>query len=258
MLEIAGRPDPFAHRLQKSNQTLFGTWVKIPALEVVELLAIAGFDYIVLDMEHAPLTLEAVYRATVVAQGLGLGVLVRVADRSGGLVQRLLDSGVDGLLIPHVGDQETARSAAQAMTFEPQGRRGMGITSRAGRWGLESMSAYLEKGRDQIIRCPQLEDRDALEDAEAIALTPGLNALFIGLGDLSLSTGLAPNDPEIQRLVQHVLSVCKKHDLPCGTAVASAAAARSCRDQGFRFVMINNDAGMLGQTAREINQALHN
>lgn len=245
-------PEPFAKRLSARTRTLFGTWVKIPAIEVVELLAHAGFDYIVLDMEHAPLTLDIAYQATVVAQGMGLGVLVRVPDRSANLVQRLLDSGVDGLLVPRVSSPESAAAAIQSMLFEPQGRRGVGITSRAGRWGQVSMETYLSHGRDHVVRGIQIEDRDALEAIEAIADIAGLNAVFIGMGDLALATGLPSNHPEIEMLVDRVLGVCRQRDLPCGTAVATVEAARRCRERGFSFVMVNNDAGMLGKIAREV------
>lgn len=244
--------EPFANRLSARTKTLFGTWVKIPAIEVVELLAHAGFDYIVLDMEHAPLTLDAAYRATVVAQGMGLGVLVRVPDRSASLVQRLLDSGVDGILVPRVVSPEMAAAAIESMRFEPQGRRGLGITSRVGRWGQDSIATYLSHGRDGVVRGIQIEDREALQAIEAIAATPGLNAVFIGMGDLSLSTGLPSNHSEIEKLVSCVLDVCNRRQLPCGTAVASVEAARQCRERGFSFVMINNDAGMLGKIARDI------
>lgn len=245
-------PEPFAKRLSARTRTLFGTWVKIPAIEVVELLAHAGFDYIVLDMEHAPLTLDIAYQATVVAQGMGLGVLVRVPDRSANLVQRLLDSGVDGLLVPRVSSPENAAAAIQSMLFEPQGRRGVGITSRAGRWGQVSMETYLSHGRDHVVRGIQIEDRDALEAIEAIADIAGLNAVFIGMGDLALATGLPSNHPEIEMLVNRVLEVCRQRNLPCGTAVGTIDAARQCRERGFSFVMVNNDAGMLGKIAREV------
>ena len=249
-------PEPFAGRLRARTRTLFGTWVKIPAIEVVELLAHAGFDYIVLDMEHAPLTLDVAYQATVVAQGMGLGVLVRVPDRSANLVQRLLDAGVDGLLVPRVTDPETAAAAIESMLFEPQGRRGVGITSRAGRWGQVSMDSYLSHGRDQVVRGIQIEDRGALEAIDAIAGIAGLSAVFIGMGDLALATGLPSNHPEIDRLVNRVLETCRLRDLPCGTAVATVDAARQCRDRGFGFVMVNNDAGMFGKISREICSGL--
>lgn len=118
----------FARRLASADRCLVGTWVKIPALEPVEILADAGFDYIVIDQEHAPLTLEFAYQATVVAQGAGMSVLVRVPDRSGSHLQRLLDAGVDGILVPRVTSVAEATSAVRQMLFSPGGDRGIGIT----------------------------------------------------------------------------------------------------------------------------------
>src|SRR5207344_814015 len=101
------------------GRCLFGTWVKIPALEPVEILADAGFDYIVIDQEHAPLTFEFAYQATVVAQGTGMSVLVRVPDRSGSHLQRLLDAGADGILVPQVASAAEARRSVERMVFSP-------------------------------------------------------------------------------------------------------------------------------------------
>ena len=107
-MTVQHRPG-FARALRESHRILIGTWVKIPSLETVEILAIAGFDFVVIDMEHAPLDLQSAYAATVVAQGAGMHVLVRVPDRSGSHIQRMLDSGVDGILVPRV---ETPAAAA--------------------------------------------------------------------------------------------------------------------------------------------------
>ena len=129
----------------------FGTWVKLPTIETVELLGHAGFDFIVVDMEHAPLTLESAYRAIVMAQAMGMGALVRVPDRSDSHLQRLLDSGADGILVPRVTDAATCRASVDAMRFSPAGVRGLGSTSRAGRWGLDA-SAPPRARNDGIVR----------------------------------------------------------------------------------------------------------
>ncbi|HSB84890.1 MAG TPA: aldolase/citrate lyase family protein, partial [Ilumatobacteraceae bacterium] len=151
-------PGGFARRLASDGPTVFGTWVKLPTLETVELLGHAGFDFIVVDMEHAPLTLESAYRAIVTAQGMGMGALVRVPDRSDSHLQRLLDAGADGILVPRVTDAATCRASVDAMRFSPIGVRGLGSTSRAGRWGLVGSVDYLEHGRTGIVRGVQVED----------------------------------------------------------------------------------------------------
>lgn len=243
----------FAARLAAREATLFGTWVKIPALETVELLAHAGFDYLVLDLEHAPLSLERAYAATVVAQGMGLGVLARVPDQSASHVQRLLDMGLDGLLVPRVADAAGAARAVSSMVFEPEGRRGMGSTSRAGRWGLDSNATYLKR---DVVRGVQLEDREALAGIAAIARTPRLSAVFLGLGDLQLSTGLAASSPELTSLVDGVLRECRPLGIPVGTAVGNADAARKAAQRGFDFVMVSNDASLFARAAADLMAAV--
>lgn len=240
--------------LRESNQCLIGTWVKIPALETVELLARAGFDFVVADMEHSPMTLESTYRAVVVAQGLGMHALVRVPDAGGSHLQRVLDTGADGILVPHVTGPDDAERAMNGMLFPPRGGRGLGTTSRAGTWGLDSTADYVRRGDEETLRIPQLEDLSALEQATEILDTPGLNAAFLGMGDLTMSTGLAADDPVLQRHTGELLAAARARDVPLGTACRDAAAARRAAEQGFSFVMIGNDAGIFGTAAAQIRR----
>lgn len=241
--------------LRRPGTTAFGTWVKLPSLETLELLAAAGFEFVVVDMEHSVLTLEQAYQAIVVAQGLGMAALVRVPDRSGSHIQRILDAGADGILVPQVRDADEARRCVGQMMFAPAGQRGLGTTSRAGRWGLAGTEEYLRRGA-HIVRGIQLEDRGALEDVEAILDTPGLSAVFLGLGDLSLSAGLPATAGELQALTARLLAATNARDLPCGTAVADAAAAVAAAGRGFSFVMVSNDATIFARGAADLAEAI--
>ncbi|HLU72782.1 MAG TPA: aldolase/citrate lyase family protein [Nonomuraea sp.] len=240
--------------LRESDRCLIGTWVKIPALETVELLARAGFDFVVADMEHSPMTLESTYRAVVVAQGLGMHALVRVPDAGGSHLQRVLDTGADGILVPHVTGKDVAERAMRGMLFPPRGGRGLGTTSRAGTWGLDATADYVRRGDEETLRIPQLEDLSALEQAPEILDTPGLNAAFLGMGDLTMSSGLPAGDPLIQRHADALLEAARARDIPLGTAVRDAAAAREAAGRGFSFVMIGNDAGIFGAAAAAIRR----
>jgi 2-dehydro-3-deoxyglucarate aldolase/4-hydroxy-2-oxoheptanedioate aldolase len=242
----------FARRLASTDRCLVGTWVKIPALEPVEILADAGFDYIVIDQEHAPLTFEFAYQATVVAQGAGMSVLVRVPDRGGSHLQRLLDAGVDGILVPRVTSVEEAGAAVRQMLFSPGGDRGIGITSRAGRWGGLPRPEYLRFGDEEIMRAVQLEERAAIEAVEEILDVAGLNGVFLGMGDLQLSSGLPESDPSVQKLVDRLLTAAHARGVPAGTAVQTAAQARTAADRGYRFVMVSNDTSLLRSAASAV------
>jgi 2-keto-3-deoxy-L-rhamnonate aldolase RhmA len=246
----------FARRLAGVGPTVFGTWVKLPTIETVELLGHAGFDYIVVDMEHAPLTLESAYRAIVMAQAMGMGALVRVPDRSDSHLQRLLDAGADGILVPRVTNAATCRASVDAMRFSPTGERGLGSTSRAGRWGLDTSADYVDRGKDGIVRGVQVEDQDGLRMIDEILAVEGLSALFIGTGDLSLSSGLPATHPDNDALIASTLEMCRVRGIPCGTAVGDATAARAAAERGFRFVMVSNDATMFATAARDLRRAI--
>jgi 2-dehydro-3-deoxyglucarate aldolase/4-hydroxy-2-oxoheptanedioate aldolase len=242
----------FLDRIREPGVCLMGTWAKLDSLETLEMLALAGFDFIVADAEHAPHTFESLYRSIVVAQGLGMAALVRLPDATGADAQRILDSGADGVLVPRVRSADHARRAMEPLLFSPRGTRGMGITSRAGRWGQRAIPEYVKSGDERVMRAVQLEDPDALEAAGSILDTDGVNAAFVGLGDLSLVSGRPPSHPDNEALVDGLLAACKMRHIPCGTAVGDAAAAKRSQARGFSFVMVSNDASIFGRAATEL------
>jgi 2-dehydro-3-deoxyglucarate aldolase/4-hydroxy-2-oxoheptanedioate aldolase len=241
----------FSRRLREASRPLIGTWLKLPSLEVVDILCDAGFDFLVIDQEHAPLDFAQAFAAITLAQARGVTALVRVPDRSGSHYQRLLDAGADGILVPHVRSGADAAEAVAAMTFPPEGTRGMGLTSRAGSWGRASRNDYVARG-GEVFRAAQLEDVEALDDAEAILATPGLSGAFIGMGDLQLSTGLTADAPELSSRVARVLELAEAVGIPVGTAVQSPAQFRASAEQGYAYIMVGNDVGMLATAAARL------
>lgn len=245
----------FIHRARSAGRGLLGTWAKIPALETVEMLAHAGFDFVVIDMEHAPLALDRVYDLVFASQRMGMAALVRLPDHLGSPIQPLLDAGADGLLVPRITSPEVAASITRRMVFAPAGERGLGFTSRAGRWSMMPMPEYLERGDRQCLRMVQLEDWATLEDAARFAALEHVNGLFVGLGDLFLSSGKAPGTPEVQALVRSVLQVTRDAGILSGIAAGAPAEARQYLDMGYQLVMVSNDATLFGKAAAEVVRA---
>jgi 2-keto-3-deoxy-L-rhamnonate aldolase RhmA len=245
----------FIERARSAGRGLLGTWVKIPAFETVELLAHAGFDFVVLDMEHSPLSLDRVYELIFATQRLGMAALVRLPDHLGSSVQPLLDAGADGLLVPRVTSTEVAAAITARMVFAPAGERGLGFTSRAGRWGLMSLPDYVKRGDEQCLRMIQLEDWASLEAAAQFAALEHVNGLFVGLGDLFLSSGRSASSPEVQALVGKVLEATRAAGILSGIAAGSAAEARSYLAMGYSLVMVSNDATLFGRAAADLVRA---
>ena len=241
-------------RVRSSGRGLLGTWVKIPSLETMQLLGHAGFDFVVIDMEHAPHTLERAVELIFAAQAMDMAALVRLPDHTGMTIQPLLDGGTDGLLVPRIDSPETADAITRRMVFAPKGERGLGATSRAGRWGLLPLPEYLARG-DEGLRMIQLEDWASLDRAADYAALEHVNGLFIGHGDLFLSSGKPPGDPEVKALTARVLAATKEAGILSGVAVGTPGEAREHLAMGFSLVMVSNDTTLFGRAVAETARA---
>ncbi len=233
-----------------------GTWVKLPATESVELMALAGFDFLVIDLEHSMLDLETAHRHIGTALLTGVSPIVRVPSLEGGIVQRVLDAGAEGIMLPHVDTPEQARAAVESVRFPPLGTRGVGSTSRAGAWGAVSRAEYLRYGNEEVVLLPQLESAEAVRNARAIAAVEGVDVLLVGAADLSTSMGLTETDPEVGALVADAVRGAHEAGRPIGNAGgATAASVRAALEAGFDFTMMSNDASLLGAAARAAVEA---
>lgn len=233
---------------------LLGTWVKIPSFETVQLLAHAGFDFVVIDMEHAPHTLQRAAELVFAAQAMGMAALVRLPGHTGMTIQPLLDGGADGLLVPRVTSPAVADAITRRMVFAPKGERGLGATSRAGRWGLLPLPEYL-RGGDEALRMIQLEDWDSLERTAEFAALEHVNGVFIGHGDLFLSSGKQANDPAVRDLTAKVLKATREAGVLSGVAVGTPREAREHLEMGFSLVMVSNDTTLFGRAVAEAASA---
>ena len=247
--------ESFTARVRSSGRGLLGTWVKIPSLETMQLLGHAGFDFVVIDMEHAPHTLERAVELVFAAQAMGMAALVRLPDHTGMTIQPLLDGGADGLLVPRVTSPEIADAVTRRMVFAPKGERGLGATSRAGRWGLAPLPEYLARG-DAGLRMIQLEDWRSLERAAEFAALEHVNGIFVGHGDLFLSSGKPASDPEVRALTARMLAATQDAGILSGVAVGTPQEARAHLDQGFSLVMVSNDTTMFGRAVAELARAV--
>lgn len=229
-----------------------GTWVKIPAIESVQIMAHAGFDYVVIDLEHAMIDRRSAYELISMANALGLLSLVRVPDGTPALIQCVLDAGAGGILFPHIDDADAARLAVRSVRFPPGGTRGAGSTSRAGDWGQMPRADYVAYGNHRVLCIPQLESKAAYDHREDIAGVDGVDALFIGAADLAMDLGEAGDKATVDQMSADIRAAARAQDKPCGYAVGNVEAALAIRKAGFDFVMVSNDTSMLAGQAKTL------
>lgn len=225
-----------------------GAWVKLAAPESVELLALAGFDFVVIDAEHGAVDTRTASTMIGLARGYGLAPFVRVAGTAPRDVQVPLDAGAAGLFVPQVDDAARARDAVQAIRFPPLGRRGVSTSGRAGRWGLEALGDYLRSGNDEVRLVVQVESVSALSAIVEIGGVAGVDAVFIGPTDLAVSSRLG--DGELAGLLATAERRCTGHGIPLGTAASDDAS--ELLDRGYDFLVLGADTTMLRQGAHAL------
>jgi 2-keto-3-deoxy-L-rhamnonate aldolase RhmA len=228
-----------------------GTFMKIPSVETVEIVKLAGFDFIVLDAEHALLSLSDLNHMILAARALGLAPVVRVPDHGYGDVQRILDAGAAGLFFPHVADRAECEQVIRQASHPPYGTRGAGGGMRAGNWGMagRGSASYVKDGVDKVMRIPMIEERIAVDNADEILAVEGVDGVFIGPGDLSMTMGMKMAEAEVQNAIEEVLKKAKAAQVPVGTVASDAGGARRLIEKGYDFILVSNDTGMLAKTA---------
>lgn len=215
--------------------------MKIPSAVTLEMVARTPFDFIVVDLEHSAIGLEWLQTACAIAQGHDTSVLVRMPDASGRGVQRVLDVGVDGIVVPQIKSADEAVNVVASAMFPPSGRRGVGLTSRAGAWGTQHLRTYMETGNQQTARCIQFETPESFAVMEEILSVPGLNAVLLGSADLSVALGVTPSDPVVRNLAERLVRTARDRGVTCGTAVGRPSEVGNALALGFQFVVVGND-----------------
>jgi 2-keto-3-deoxy-L-rhamnonate aldolase RhmA len=238
------------------NGGTLGTWIKLSSPESVEIMAYAGFDFVVIDLEHTTLDLGAASTHIAMARALGVYPLVRVPDHGLSVIQRVLDAGAAGVVVPHLDTVEQARAVVRATCFPPRGDRGSGGTSRAGRWGLLPRADYLEYGNQQALCIVQLESEVAIRNTREILALDGIGAAFVGTADLAMSMGVAAGSDEVDRLATSALAAAAAAGVPIGTASATIDQARAALARGYDYVVVSNDTSILASGGRAIVNAL--
>ena len=229
---------------------MIGTWVKLPTVEVVELLSLAGLDFVIVDLEHGSINMETASQMIGAACATDLRPFVRVPAAIASYVQPALDAGAAGIVVPHIDDVEAARAAVRAIRFPPTGTRGASPSGRAGRWGTASLADYLHAA-DDVMVIAQVESMAALAMIEEIGAVPGIDAVFIGEVDLAASSGLAVDDPSLLRSIEAAEDACRVAGLVLGGVAKDGSEAATRLEKGYQLLTISTDLGFLRRGAAD-------
>jgi 4-hydroxy-2-oxoheptanedioate aldolase len=249
--------NPFTAAL-KVHEKQVGLWVSLSNNYAAEAVASAGYDWLLVDMEHSPNDLQSVLGQLQAIAQHGATAIVRPPWNEPVIVKRLLDMGAPGLLFPMVQTVAEAKAAVAATRYPPNGVRGVAGTVRANNFGRTK--DYYQKIEDQTAVLIQLETVSAVENAVEIGTVDGVTGVFFGPADIGADMGLLgnPMHPAIWEFIQPAANKLMSAGVPVGTLVSDAAFATQLMNDGFSFVACGSDAGLLARGADNLLATVRN
>jgi len=230
----------------KNGQKTAGAFLQLAHSIPAEIFSQAGFDWLIVDMEHAPGDLGALLGQLQAMKGSGTVPFVRAPWNDEVAIKKILDLGAQGVLIPYVNTGAEAAAAVAACKYPPQGVRGVAGSTRAAGYG-NSTQAYLARANHETIVVIAVETREAIENLDDILQVPDLDGVFIGPMDLATNLGHLgnPAHPEVQKAIAGIEARVLASDKFLGTLTTSWEQTQACFDRGYQFLILMQDGTAL-------------
>jgi len=227
-------------------------WLHIPSTWSAEVMAHAGWDSILVDLQHGMHSIETAIQMMQAISTTEVVPLARVNWNEPGSIMRLLDAGAYGIVCPMVNTRAECEAFVGACRYPPMGYRSLGPT----RARVYAGADYAEHANDEILTMAMVETKEGLENVEAIASVPGLDGIFVGTGDLRFSLtgsiGFDSDDTQVDEALDTIVTACQKHGIVAGLFTASPAYARQMIERGFRFITVKTDSMILAEYAAQL------
>ena len=240
----------------QAQQPLLGCFLTWPTAGTAELLALAGFDFLVLDAEHGFFSIESIERMVIAADAAGIPAIVRVPSCAAAEVGRSLDAGAAGILFPRGQGAGDVRAAIRSAKYPPQGQRGLGGV-RANRYGTVPLAQFVGEANARTIVAAQIETAGALSELAEIAAEPGLDVLFVGPNDLTQALGIPGRytDGRYRDALGTIARQARASEKEVGIMLGSVGQIPELRELGYTF-FTTSDRTLLLESARAWRAAL--
>ncbi|MFQ5795744.1 MAG: HpcH/HpaI aldolase/citrate lyase family protein [Candidatus Bipolaricaulia bacterium] len=230
----------------EAGKTVIGPFMKLTDPAAVEIIGHAGFDFVIIDAEHGPISMESTQNMVRAAQCVGITPIIRVRDNDPTLILRALDIGAGGVEVPQINKKAAAEALVSAAKFAPEGSRGVCRFVRAARYSARPREAYFKGANVETITIAHLEGIEAIENMEGILSVDGLDVAFIGPYDLSQSMGIPGKvqDPAVVSKMEEVVQAAKRLGKVVGTFVDDVPTAKRWLAAGVQYISFSVDVGI--------------
>lgn len=235
---------PVRAKLQ-AGETVVGLTIQTSSIEAAAFCAGLGFDFLWVEMEHSPITLETLRNIVLATRSLPAAVFARVPVVELWTAKRVMDQGVSGVIFPFASTGEKVRTAASACRYPFRGRRGSGAGLAITTW--PEPDNYYDSADENIVTITVVEEAEAVKNIEEIAAVPGVDVLFIGTSDLSFSLGLRGRQdlPELDEAISKIVAAARKYGKFLGRPAASPEQVERFRQEGFQFFQLQTELGLM-------------
>jgi 4-hydroxy-2-oxoheptanedioate aldolase len=241
------------------GKTVFGPFCKMLDPAVVELAALAGFDFVIIDMEHGPYSIETVQQMLRAAEAKGITPVVRVTENSETSILRVLDIGAQCIQVPQVSTQEDAQKVVKSAMFHPEGERGMCRYVRAGDYTAIDKAEHFGRANENIVTIIHIEGITGIENLPAILQCDGIDVIFLGPYDLSQSCGVPGqvHHKKVIKRMEEAVVLAKKSGKVVGTFVESVEDAKKWEKIGVQYISFAVDTGIILKAFQQITKGLN-
>ena len=247
----------FIRKKVLTGELAIGTWLNLGSPLTAEMAGLAGFDWALIDLEHGSGSeIELLHQLQALA-GTPAAPLVRIAWNEAPRFKRVLDMGAAGVMVPYVNNASEAALAAAAMRYPPLGVRGTATSPRACGFGVD-FEDYFTTANDNVLTIVQIETGEALNNAEEIAAVDGVDVLFVGPLDLSINLGIRQqlDHPAFREAVARIVGACRNNGKAAGTVLRSAESLEQAIRDGYTFIGIGSDGGIVATAMRKLAGAV--
>jgi 4-hydroxy-2-oxoheptanedioate aldolase len=236
------RRNRMKHRI-RNGEVAYGVLVALPSPMLIEMSALAGFDFVIIDQEHGALSPETLENMVRAAEATGISSLVRIRDSQSESILAALDRGAQGVVVPHMKNAEQASEVTRACRFHPRGNRGMAAAGRSSGFGTVPPSEFFAVANDETFLMPMIEDQEGVDKIDQILAIEGIDAILAGTGDLAQAYGVPgqPSHPRIQEIVAKIFAASQKANVPFCAIVKDSAGTREWKDRGAKCFLTGDD-----------------
>jgi len=240
-------------RLQ-AGETVFGPFAIVPSPTLIETLGHAGMDFVIIDTEHGPISIQAAEDLCRAAQGVGVAPIIPVGENHPWLILRALDIGAAGVQVPQITTKEEAEAVVRASKYAPLGQRGLSVFTRAGDYDGRRGTDYTRQANEETLVIIHIEGVEGVRNLDQVLTVKGLDVIFLGPYDISQSLGIPGQveDPRVERLLREASRKARDAGMAVGSYAKDVAFAKKLMAMGVQYVSILVDATIYLYACRDI------